>query len=46
MHDNLVGMIERVYDGSMVNLEFEDMTTGWCKSDSACIILLYFCRCM
>ena len=27
-------LIERIYDGSMVKFELENMTTGWCKSDS------------
>ena len=33
-HENLVEMIERIYDGSMVKFGRENMTTGWCKSDS------------
>ena len=34
MHERLVRPIERVYDGSMVKFELENVTTGWCKSDS------------
>ena len=30
VHENLVGQIERIYDGSMVKFEQEHMTTGWC----------------
>ena len=32
MHEKLVRLIEGIYDGSMVNLELEKVTTGWCKS--------------
>ena len=32
-YENLVRMIERIYDGSMVKFELENVTTGWCKSD-------------
>ena len=34
VHDNLIRLIERIYDGSMVKFELENVTTGWCKSDS------------
>ena len=34
VHDKLVRLIERIYDGSMVKFELENVTTGWCKSDS------------
>ena len=30
----LVRLIERIYDGSLVKFELEEVTTGWCKSDS------------
>ena len=30
-YENLVRMIERIYDGSMVKFELENVTTGWCK---------------
>ena len=30
----LVDVIERIYDGSMVKCELENIMTGWCKSDS------------
>ena len=33
VHENLVGLIERIYDGSMEKFELENVTTGWCKSD-------------
>ena len=33
VHEKLVRLIERIYDGSMVKFELENMTTGWCKSD-------------
>ena len=32
VHENLIRLIERIYDGSMV--KFDNMTTGWCKRDS------------
>ena len=31
MHENLIRLIERIYDGSMVKFELEKVTTGWCK---------------
>ena len=31
----LVEVIERIYDGSMVKFELENIMTAWCKSDSA-----------
>ena len=34
VHDNLIRLIERIYDGSMVKFELENLGTGWCKSDS------------
>ena len=34
VHEKLVRLIERIYDGSMVKFELENVTTGWCKSDS------------
>ena len=34
VHEKLVRLIERIYDGSMVKSELEKVTTGWCKSDS------------
>ena len=34
VHENLVRLIERFYDGSMAKFELENVTTGWCKSDS------------
>ena len=34
VHENLVRLIERIYDGSMVKFELENVMTGWCKSDS------------
>ena len=27
-------VIERIYNGSMIKLEMESITTGWCKSKS------------
>ena len=33
VHEKLVRLIERFYDGSMVKFELEKLTTGWCKSD-------------
>ena len=32
MDENLVRLIERIYDGSMVKFELENVMTGWCKS--------------
>ena len=34
VHEKLVRLIERIYDGSMVKFELEKVTTGCCKSDS------------
>ena len=34
VHEILVRLIEIIYDGSMVKFELENVTTGWCKSDS------------
>ena len=34
VHKNLVRLIERIYDGSMVKFELDNVTPGWCKSDS------------
>ena len=34
VHEKLVRLIERIYDGSMVKFELEKVTTGWCKPDS------------
>ena len=34
VHEKLVRLIERIYDGSMVTFKLEKGTTGWCKSDS------------
>ena len=31
MHEKLVRLIERIYDGSMVKFELEKLTTGWHK---------------
>ena len=33
VHENLVRLIEIIYDGSVVKFEQENVTTGWCKSD-------------
>ena len=33
VHEKLVRLIERIYDGSMVKFELENVTTGWYKSD-------------
>ena len=30
----LVDVIEKIYDGSMVKFELENIMTAWCKSDS------------
>ena len=32
VHDELVRLIERIYDGSRVKFELEKVTTVWCKS--------------
>ena len=34
VHEKLVSLIERTYDGRMVKFELENVTTGWCKSNS------------
>ena len=34
VHEKLVRLIERLYDGSLVKFEMEEVTTGWYKSDS------------
>ena len=34
VQENLVDVIERIYDGNMAKLELEDIMNGWCKSDS------------
>ena len=34
VHEKLVRLIERIYDGSMVKFELEKVMTRWCKSDS------------
>ena len=34
VHEKLVRLIETFYDGSMVKFELDNVTTGWCKSDS------------
>ena len=34
MYENVVGLIERIYDSSMLKYELDNMTTVWCKSDS------------
>ena len=34
VHDKIVGLIERICDDSMLKFELDDMTTGWCMSDS------------
>ena len=33
-NENSVRLIKRIYDGGMVKFERENVTTGWCKSDS------------
>ena len=33
VQDILVYVIERIYNGSMIQFERESITTGWCKSD-------------
>ena len=46
VHEKLVDVIERIYDGGMVKFELEDIMTGWCKSNSGvrqgCPLLLLF----
>ena len=34
VHKKIVRQIVRIYNCSMVKFELEDVTTGWCKSDS------------
>ena len=34
VHEKLVRLIERFYDGSLMKFELEEVTTRWCKSDS------------
>ena len=34
IHEKLVSLIERIYDGGIVKFQLENVTTGWCKSDS------------
>ena len=34
VREKLVRLIERIYDDSMVKFELDNVTTGWCKSDS------------
>ena len=34
MQEILVEVIERIYDGSMVKFELENIMNAWCKSDS------------
>ena len=34
VYENLLRLIERIYDNSMVKFEVENVTTGWFKSDS------------
>ena len=34
VQENLVRLIERIYDSSLVKFELDDVTTVWCKSDS------------
>ena len=41
VHEKLVRLIERIYDGSMVKFELENVTTGWCKSDCPLSPLLF-----
>ena len=33
VQEQLVDVIERIYDGGMVKFEMEGIRTGWCKSD-------------
>ena len=37
VHNFLVDVIERIYNGSMVKFELESIMTAWCKSDSGVI---------
>ena len=34
VHEKLVRLVERIYDGSIVKFELEEVMTGWYKSDS------------
>ena len=34
MQENLVDVIERIYNGSMVKFKLESIMTAWCKNDS------------
>ena len=34
VHEKLVRLIERIYNGCLVKFELEEVMTGWCKSDS------------
>ena len=34
VHENLVRLIEGIYDGSMVKFELNNVMTGWCRSDA------------
>ena len=34
VHEKFVRLIERIYYGSLVKFELEEVTSGWCKSDS------------
>ena len=34
VQENLMNVIERIYDGGMVKIELEGIMTGWCRSDS------------
>ena len=34
MHETLVDVIERIYNGSMIKFEVGSVMTGWCKSES------------
>ena len=33
LFEEIRGLIERIYDGSMLKSELDNVTTGWCKSD-------------
>ena len=44
VHEKLVRLIERIYDGSMVKFELENVMTAWCKSDSGVTYLLVVVR--
>ena len=34
MHEILVDVIEKIYNGSLIKFEMESIMTGWCKIDS------------